>query len=92
MSKNKTMTPEQYVLAAITAHKKETGRAGLQPVWSGFNVRFKEKFPKIDPVELTKDMAEHHVIAIRPIKGGVLLFLPGDSTSSSGTDWASLGL
>lgn len=68
---------EEFVLRAIRRLRKPPYR-GIHSVYSGFNQAFKEHFGK-NPVEVTKKMAEEGKIITRPVRGGVMLYLPDDA-------------
>lgn len=68
---------EDFVKQAIV--KLRTGNyKGIHSVYSGFNVAFKKYFDGVNPVEITKKLAEERKIVIRPAKGGAVLYLPDD--------------
>lgn len=75
------LTPEEFVLRAIEKLKKPPYR-GIHTVYSGFNEAFREYFPLLNPVEFTNQMAKEGKIAIRPVKGGVMLYKAGDVQST----------
>ena len=68
---------EEFVLRAIKRLRKPPYR-GIHSVYSGFNQAFKEHFAK-NPVEVTKRMAEEGKIITRPVRGGVMVYLPEDA-------------
>lgn len=72
------ITPEKFVLLAIEALRKPPYK-GIHSVYSGFNQAFREYFPGLDPVQITSQMAEEGKIVVRPVKGGVMLYLPEDA-------------
>jgi hypothetical protein len=77
---------EEFVHLAIRSLR--TGEfKGIHSVYSGFNEAFKKYFGQ-DPVQATNHLAEEKKIEIRPIKGGVLLYLPGEAPSQSRGDEA----
>ena len=57
---------------------------GIHTVYSGFNQAFKEYFDK-NPVEATNKLAEEGKIAIRPVRGGVMLYLPEEAPAPRGS-------
>jgi hypothetical protein len=71
------ISEEEFVLRAIKRLRKPPYR-GIHSVYSGFNQAFKEHFGK-NPVEVTKKMAEEGKVITRPVRGGVMLYLPGDA-------------
>jgi len=68
------LSEEEFVLRAIRRLRKPP-YLGIHTVYSGFNQAFKEHFGK-NPVEVTKKMAEEGKVVIRPVRGGVMLYLP----------------
>lgn len=69
---------EEFVKKAIVSLRKE-GYKGLHTVYSGFNTAFKKYFEGENPVEVTNKLAREGKIVIRPVKGGVMLYLPEDA-------------
>jgi len=66
---------EEFVKQAIL--KLRTGDyKGIHTVYSGFNEAFRKYFDGANPIEITNQLAKENKIVIRPIKGGVLLYLP----------------
>jgi hypothetical protein len=55
---------------------------GIHTVFSGFNNAFKKYFEGENPVEVTNKLAEEGKIVIRPVKGGVMLYMPEDAPAS----------
>ncbi len=72
---------EEFVKRAIVSLRKE-GYKGIHSVYSGFNEAFKKYFDGEDPVKITGELAEEGKIVIRPVRGGVMLYLPEDAPSS----------
>jgi len=73
------LAEEEFVRRAI---KKLRGKyKGIHTVYSGFNDAFKQYFGT-NPVEATQKLAQEGKIVIRPVKGGVLIYLPEDAPSS----------
>jgi len=72
---------EEFVKRAIVSLRKE-GYKGIHSVYSGFNEAFKKYFNGEDPVKITNQLAEEGKIVIRPVKGGVMLYLPEDAPIS----------
>ncbi len=68
---------EEFVIRAIQRLRKPPYK-GIHSVYSGFNRAFKEHFGK-NPVEVTKKLADEGKIAIRPVKGGVMLYIPSEA-------------
>lgn len=74
--------PEEFVKLAIARLRLENYK-GIHTVYSGFNEAFKKYFEGQDPVQLTNRLAEDGKISIRPVKGGVVLYLPEDVPPAS---------
>lgn len=72
------LTHEEFVKRAIVSLRKE-GYKGIHTVYSGFNEAFKKYFEGEDPVAVTNKLASEGKIIIRPVKGGVMLYLPEDA-------------
>ena len=72
------MSHEEFVKKAIVSLRKE-GYKGIHTIYSGFNEAFKKYFEGENPIEVTKKLAEEGKIVIRPVKGGVMLYLPEDA-------------
>lgn len=72
---------EEFVRRAIVSLRKE-GYKGIHSVYSGFNDAFKKYFDGEDPVKITNQLASEGKIVIRPVKGGVMLYLPEDAPST----------
>lgn len=71
---------EEFVKKAIVSLRKE-GYKGVHTVYSGFNDAFKKYFDD-DPVKVTNRLAQEGKITVRPVKGGVMLYLPDDAPAS----------
>lgn len=79
---------EEFVKKAIVSLRKD-GYKGIHSVYSGFNEAFKKYFPGENPVEVTNGLAQKGKIVIRPVKGGVMFYLPEDApTPKSSADEA----
>ncbi|MCI0468904.1 MAG: hypothetical protein L0Y62_02430, partial [Nitrospirae bacterium] len=72
---------EQFVKKAIVSLRKE-GYKGIHTVYSGFNEAFKKYFEGEDPIKTTNQLADEGKIVIRPVKGGVMLYLPEDAPAA----------
>lgn len=73
---------EEFVRKAVVSLRKE-GYKGIHTVYSGFNDAFKKYFHGENPVEATNKLAAEGKIVIRPVKGGVMLYLPEEAPASS---------
>ena len=70
------LSKEEFVIRAI---KKLRGKyRGIHSVFSGFNEAFRQYFGE-DPRVTTQDMAAKGIVVIRPVKGGVMLYLKGEA-------------
>jgi len=68
------ISEEEFVYRAIKRLRKPPYR-GIHSVFSGFNQAYKEHFGK-NPIEMTQKLAGEGKIVTRPVKGGVMLYLP----------------
>jgi len=69
---------EEFIRQAIL--RLRTGSyKGIHSVFSGFNEAFKKYYDGINPVKITNQLAKEKKIFIRPVKGGVMLYLPEDA-------------
>jgi hypothetical protein len=75
---------EEFVKKAIVSLRKE-GYKGIHSVYSGFNNAFKKYFEGENPVEVTNGLAREGKIVVRPVKGGVMLYLPEDAPLTKDT-------
>lgn len=80
------LTPEAFVLAAIKAGRTDKSK-GIHVVYSGFNAAFRATFPNVDVQETTNRLAREGKIALRPCRGGAMIYLPADAPAR--TDGAS---
>jgi hypothetical protein len=75
------LSHEEFVKKAIVSLRKE-GYKGIHSVFSGFNNAFKKYFDGENPVEVTNRLGQEGKIVIRPVKGGVMIYLPEDAPMS----------
>jgi hypothetical protein len=73
---------EEFIKKAIVSLRKE-GYKGIHTVYSGFNEAFKDYFKGEDPIKATNKLASEGKIIIRPVRGGVMLYLPEDAPSQT---------
>ena len=71
------LSHEAFIRKAIVSLRKDSFK-GIHTVYSGFNEAFKKYFPGEDPVETTNALAANGKLTIRPVKGGVMIYLPED--------------
>ena len=76
------LSHEEFVKKAIVSLRKE-GYKGIHTVYSGFNEAFKKYFEGENPIEVTNALAKEGKIVIRPVKGGVMIYLPEDAPGAS---------
>ena len=57
---------------------------GIHSVFSGFNQAFREYFGE-DPIKITQELASRGKIELRPVKRGVMIYLPGEAPQSRDT-------
>jgi hypothetical protein len=76
----KKLTEHEFVARAIKKLRNPPYK-GIHSVYSGFNQAFREYFNK-DPVEATTKLTREGKIVTRPVKGGVVLYLPEDAPST----------
>jgi hypothetical protein len=75
------MSHEEFIKKAIVSLRKE-GYKGIHSVYSGFNNAFKKYFDNENPVEATNKLTQEGKIVLRPVKGGVMLYLPEDAPAT----------
>ncbi|MFB0564340.1 MAG: hypothetical protein ACETWK_01510 [Candidatus Aminicenantaceae bacterium] len=74
------ISEEEFVTRAV---KKLRGKyRGIHSVYSGFNQAFKQYFGT-NPVETTQRLVKEGKISIRPVRGGVMIYLPEDAPNST---------
>lgn len=71
------LSEEEFVVRAIKKLRKPPYK-GIHSVYSGFNQAFKDYFGS-NPVETTQRLTQEKKIVTRPVKGGVMLYLPQDA-------------
>lgn len=74
------LSEEEFFRRAI--RKLRGNYKGIHSVYSGFNQAFKQYFGT-NPVETTQKLVQEGKISIRPVKGGVVLYLPEDTPNST---------
>ena len=77
VEEEKKLSEEEFVVQAIRRLRKDPYR-GIHSVYSGFNEAFRKYF-NTNPVEATNRLAAEGKIETRPVKGGMMLFLPGEA-------------
>jgi hypothetical protein len=72
------MSVEEFIKKAIVSLRKD-GYKGIHTVYSGFNEAFKKYYDGEDPIKATTQLASENKLVIRPVKGGVMLYLPEEA-------------
>jgi uncharacterized alkaline shock family protein YloU len=72
------MSHEEFIKRAIVKLRKDNYK-GIHTVYSGFNQAFKKHFGDDDPIKVTNELAAQGKIVVRPVRGGVMLYLPEDA-------------
>jgi hypothetical protein len=88
------LSHEEFVKKAIMTLRKE-GYKGIHSVYSGFNNAFKKYFDGENPVNVTNKLAQEGKVIVRPVKGGVMLYLPEEAPGtkdSAGEALKKMGL
>jgi len=78
---DKKLTEHEFVVRAIKRLRKPPYK-GIHSVYSGFNQAFKDYF-ETNPVETTQRLSQEGKIRIRPVKGGVMLYIPEDDPGTT---------
>lgn len=79
----KKLSHEEFVKQAILKLRTDNFK-GIHSVYSGFNEAFKQYFDGEDPIKITTSLAEEGKIVIRPTRGGVALYFPGEAPQTRG--------
>lgn len=72
---------EDFFKLAILNLRDTSKSYGIHSVFSGFNEAFRRHFGE-DPVRVTQELAKQGKIEIRPVKRGVMIYLPGEAPTS----------
>lgn len=76
-SNGSKVTKEQFVVKAIQKLRSEKSN-GIHAVYSGFNSAFKAHFG-CESRPTTDKMVADGKLEIRPVRGGVMMYLPGEA-------------
>ena len=74
---------DEFVKKAIVSLRKE-GFKGIHTVYSGFNDAFKKYYDGENPIDTTNRLAKDGKIVLKPVKGGVMLYLPENAPADAG--------
>ena len=77
------LNQEEFVKKAIVSLRKE-GFKGIHTVYSGFNDAFKKYYSGENPIDVTNRLAKDGKIVLKPVKGGVMLYLPDNAPMAAG--------
>jgi hypothetical protein len=77
MAGKKKISEYEFVVRAIKKLRNPPYK-GIHSVYSGFNQAFKDYFDT-NPIQTTQRLAKEGKITIRPVKGGVMLYVPEDA-------------
>ena len=77
----KKLNYEEFFKMAVLKLRDVSRSHGIHSVFSGFNQAFREYFDE-DPIKVTQELAGKGKIGIRPVKGGVMIYLPGEAPKS----------
>lgn len=75
------LTQAEFVKKAIVSLRKDPYK-GIHSVYSGFNDAFRTYFDD-DPIKWTNQLSKEGVIELRPARGGMMLYLPGEALDRS---------
>lgn len=75
---NVKLSYEEFFKLAILRLRNTSKSRGIHSVFTGFNQAFREYFGE-DPIKVTQELAGQGKIEIRPVKGGVMIYLPGEA-------------
>ncbi|KAF0182339.1 MAG: hypothetical protein FD164_1178 [Nitrospirae bacterium] len=73
---------EEFIKKAIVKLRKDSYK-GIHTVYSGFNQAFKKHYGDVDPIQATNELAAQGKIVIRPVRGGVMLYLPEEAPAAA---------
>jgi hypothetical protein len=74
----------EFVKKAIVSLRKDDYK-GIHSVFTGFNNAFAKYFDGANPVDATTQLEKEGIIEIRPVKGGVILYLKGEAPAPRDT-------
>jgi len=87
MENEERKIPESdFVVRAIKKLRRPPYK-GIHSVYSGFNQAFRDYYGT-DPVGATNRLADEGRVVTRPVKGGVMLYLPDEAPPARGSQRA----
>jgi len=84
---SKKLSHEEFVRLAIVKLRNGNFK-GIHSVYSGFNEAFRKYYEGDDPVQVTNGFSQEGRLVIRPVKSGVMLYLPEDAPQGDRGDQA----
>jgi len=75
------LSHEEFFKIAILRLRDMSRSRGIHSVFSGFNQAFREYFGD-DPIKVTQELARLGKVEIKPVRGGVMIYLPGEAPQS----------
>jgi len=73
---------EEFFINAILKLRDTSKSRGIHSVFSGFNQAFRDYFGE-DPIKKTQELLAQGKIEIKPVRKGVMIYLPGEAPKSS---------
>ncbi len=80
----KKLSVHEFVMRAIKKLRKPPYKC-IHSFYSGFKRSFKDYFNG-NPVEATTSLAQEGKIVTRPVKGGVMLYIPEEAPAARGSE------
>jgi hypothetical protein len=74
----------EFIVRAVKKLRKPPYK-GIHSVYSGFNRAFRDYFQK-DPIVTTTKLAQEGRIVTRPVKGGVMIYMPEEAPAARGSE------
>jgi len=78
------ISEQEFIVKAVKKLRKPPYK-GIHSVYSGFNRAFRDYYQK-DPIETTTRLADEGKIVTRPVKGGVMIYLPEEAPAPRGSE------
>lgn len=81
------LSHEEFVRNSVVSLRKE-GFKGIHLVYPGVNEAFQKYFNDDNPIEAANRLANGGKIVIRPVKGGLISYMPEDAPGSGSAEQA----
>lgn len=78
MNTEKKLSYEDFIRSAILKLRNTSKSRGIHVVYSGFNQAFRKYYSE-DPISKMQELSSNGKFEIRYVKGGVMLYLPGEA-------------